>query len=246
MLQRVCELKVLVEGKAACRDLAKSYLLAKMPRLTLETRRNFRSKVGELMQVFVTEESQSTFFQGLARVNRGECPLAVSFFERSLRSDRENTRVLREKAGCEKKLKQWDVYLETLKASYEANPWDFEVVESLGAAYVYVGQYEKAIRVLRTPLDRALSLSGKLALALAHLENGARDEAAVTLEYLPNPPPIYWYLHARLAQGKRQQDALIYQKKFVAAAKDLRAEDWDPLRTGERAQQIAATLKNTP
>lgn len=237
-LQRVCELKVLVEGKPACRDLARSYLLTRTPRLTLETRRQFRNKVGDLMQTFSTNDAQSAFFQGLARVDRNECQLAISFFERALRSDRDNTKVLREKSGCEKKLLQWDSYLETLKAFYEANPWDAQVIESLGEAYIYFGQYEKAVKVYRTPTDRPLPIDSKLALALAYVELGQLEDATVYLEYLPNPPPIYWYLQSKLATGKRPQDIAFLQRRFVTAANEIPAEKWDPLRSRERAAQF--------
>jgi tetratricopeptide (TPR) repeat protein len=256
---RVCELKILLESRLACRDLALAFLKERGPALDPESRKVAQDRFRELQSLFISDEGQTAYLQGLTRLERKDVGGALVSLDRAAFLEKGNVKVLKEKAHCERRLQLPELYLQTSKLAYESDPFDPDIVGDLSEAYAYKHQFDKIIAMYKANADTFGSVRNRIAYAVALAETGGESNAVPLLQALVGrgrmmkAPAILWFqLGSSLAQRPDSVDeAINYLEQFLRATTPpvdpaKTPEEWDPYRAVERrpeAEKLLATLR---
>lgn len=217
-----------------------------------------------LSDVFLTDEGQTLFFTGRKRAGGGDCADAVLLFHRALKLEGPHRVVLAEKARCERQLRAFTPYYETLRELDRTAFLDVPLAEDLAEAHMLFQAPKPALDVVnRVPrLRRTPRL--ELAAGLAELESGEAGSAGRALEWfratldrvrvgkiLPGAVDPLVYYGLGLAEKNARAgnaEAGAYLRRFL---EEPPREDaaWDPYRRAERfeeAKRILAELGLDP
>jgi tetratricopeptide (TPR) repeat protein len=255
-LFRLSELRLLYEGRQAVTQGVLDFLDTHAALLTREARLAIHEKLGELQSVFLTDDGQSDFFQGLAHARHADCARGLTFLSQAASLEKGNLRVLREKAQCERKLQAYDRAHATLKLAYQLDPFDAEVIDSLSDAYLFSGEYQKVLELFRSDAEPPHSRKQKTAQAIALYRSGATAPAMILLQALAEEPAgvapiVFFALGKSMAERPgHAAEAQRFLERFVTLVSP--APDpalWDPYRTREalpEAQSLLAALAPPP
>lgn len=251
-LFRLSELRLMFDGRPTVTKGILDYLTLHASALSRESRHLLRDKLADLQSAFLTDDGQSLFLQGLARARRGDCPTALSFFSQSDALEKGNLRVLREKAACERKTGAHDRNYATLKAAYELQPFDTEVLDGLSEAFSFYGENQKVLALFSSDSEAPRTRRQKLAQAIALLRSGVTAPALLQLQTLSEekgatPAIVSFELgKANAARADRKGQALENLKAFLSQMKVADPAEWDPYHARERvaeAETLLAGLK---
>ena len=252
-LFRVCEMKVLFEGRMSCRDLALKFLETQGPTLGGEGRRSVREKIDEVSKVFLTDRGQSFFLQALAKTRKKDCNSAFPLLTQAASLEKGNVRILKEKLRCEKSSSLLDAFYETTKLAYESDPYDSEVAENLIELYIYHQEFDKIVALQKRDVDAPRSPRQRLAAAVAQYEKGNLKESLAGLQAIldqekpGNIHPEVWFTIGRIYAKKPElaSEASTYLERFLSSMtrpEKLLIDGWDPYRAGEQGAEAKKLL----
>ncbi len=250
-LLRVCELKILTEGREACRELMLSNLEGPNLRTT-ESRKFLIERFRDLQKLFLTDEGQTSYLQAVSWVKLKELPRALASFERASQLEKGNASVLREKAKTEKLMGQWDSYLQTCQLAYENDPFDPAVVEETMEVGSYLGNYEKVVSIQHRSVSTN-TIRSQIAYAFALVQMGNVTDALPLLQTIAGQGkitslhPIVWYSLGKLFSQKRDghSEAVTYLQRFLSSTarpENLLIEGWDPYRSTDKVDEAKKLL----
>lgn len=252
---RVCELKVMFEGRAACRDLGRTFLKQTAVPLNAEARRSVRDKLDQLQKTFLTDRGQSLYFQAIAKTRKKDCPAALPLLTQSLAFEKGNVRILKEKLRCEKSLGLTDKFYETTKLAYEGDPFDSEINDDLMELHAYQLDFAKVLEMRDADPDANRTPRFRLAAGIALFETGNASEALGELrafnEQERQVHPIVWLTIGKILAQRPEAgaEAIPYLERFLSSAGRVEKtliEGWDPYRSAEKtdeAKRLLASLK---
>jgi len=252
-LLHVCELKLISEGRDACRELMLSSLGSSDTR-SAESKKFLIDRFRTLQTLFLSDEGQTSYLQAVSWIRLKEYPRALASLERSNQLEKGNALVLREKANTERTLGMWDAYIQSCQSAYENDPFDPKVIEETMEVRIYLGNYSKVIAI--PTRSAANSVRAQTALAISLLESGNIAGAQPLLQSLAGQGkntslhPIIWYALGKVFSTKRdgRPEAATYLQRFISAAarpENLLIEGWDPYRSIEKidaAKELLASL----
>lgn len=256
---KVCELKVLLESRPACRNFASDFLSTSGALMGDKARKNFEQRYHSIQSLFLTDEGQSVYLQALARVNRKEVEEALRLFNQAEHFEKGNLKVLKEKAKSELTLGLMDPYFETVRQTYEIDPFDSDAVEALVEIYFFRKQFEKIMQLYAKDPAQFGTIRNKTsyAVALAELDNVRAMpllQSILSNSKVVKPPPIVWFqLGKGLAKkSDSERDAVNYLNRFLVMTDDakdkaLSTRKWDPFNVQDKRQEarnILSTLKH--
>jgi len=250
---RVTELKLLVEGRDAARTWLKDFTVREAHGLSVDSRRLVEQRLTEIQDRFLTDEGQSLYYQAKLRIRRQDCDGALPLLAQSQATEKGNLILVRERAQCEKTLRKFEPYFESLVSLYEANPLSRETQEDLAEASLYFRQPDRAIRVFETRLGGVPSSPyARLLYGIALLEKGKTSSAQLLLEPLVTKsrrsslsPVVYFGVGKIHALKGDRATAVENLERFLTSATPSENE-WDPFHLEERqgeARRLLATLQ---
>lgn len=255
-LLRLSELRLMFEGHAAVAKSMLEYLSAHQATISRENRRQVREKLSALQSVFLTDDGQALFLQGLARSHGGDCLAALPFFSQAEKVEKGNVKVLREEAACETNTGAFDRNYTSLKHAYELQPFDSDVVDALSESYLYYSENQKVLELFPAESEAPHTLRQRTAQAVALYRSGATAPALLLLESLAAEksavsPIVFFELGKALAEapavdGRRAQ-AIAHLKYFLSRVPDAPVvaplvPAWDPYRLSEQAAEARTLL----
>jgi len=250
----VAQLKLLFEGRGGLGETLSKYLSANTGQLSLESKQLLKEKWGALQRVFVSDEGQSIFLQALARVRRKDCAGALAPLDQALGWEKGNIQILWEKARCENVLGSHELYYETIKSVFAADPFSLDALEAVMEAHIYFGQFEKVLTTTLLWKEEGLrSPKARTAFALALLETGNLSGARAWAQPLldrdrsESLPPIVYFLMGKIlvSQAGMTVEATGYLERFLSSVEITRRTEtgvWDPYRTTSRAEEAKKLL----
>jgi len=250
---RVTELKLIVEGREAARSWLKEFISREAKSMSVDSRRLVEQRLAEIQDRFLTDDGQSFYHQAKLRIRRKDCEGALPLLAQSQAVENGNLALVREKARCERTLRKFEPYFESLVSLYEANPLSRETQEDLAEASLYFRQPDRAIRVFETRLGGTPSSPyARLLYGIALLEKGKTSSAQLLLEPLVAKskrhslsPVVYFGVGKIHALKGGKASAVEYLEKFLTSATPSENE-WDPFHLEERqgeARRLLATLQ---
>lgn len=251
-LLRVAELKLLLEGRLASRDILLKFLGQRAGTLTNEAEQLIQSKHTLLQSLFLTDEGQSLYLRAMTKIQRKDFAGAAPLLTHALSLENNNLRILKEKAKCEKYSKAYDRFHETIQSAFESDPYDMEIIDNLVETYVYYKEYPKIVSLFRKTPNNLKTNRQRLAFGIALLEVGIPQDAIFVLQGLIERGkntaihPIALYAMGRLMNARGQTvEAGYYWDRFLntaARTDDILIDGWDPYRSQEKLDGVTQLL----
>lgn len=255
-LTRVCEMKVLREGRGPCREVLGKSLNSPWGR-TVEGRRALAELLDRFLNQFMTEDGQSAYLIGMARLQTNDFATALTSLQHAQSLERGNARILRAQAKCERQLKRWEGLYQTLSQLTETHPLDFSQWDDWLESLIYRRQFATVTSEVKRRGEELISLRQRAALGIALVE---QKEDALALPILQGlvardksayVHPIVWWGLAQIFSRRpaSQSEALLTVEKFVSVLKRPEAaliDGLDPYRSDEAkesAEKLLAELK---
>lgn len=258
-VMRVSELELLSEGHEVAQKTLLNFIAEKNESLTPNSLWKAQKKLVEMQTRFVKDESQSLYFQSLAKVKLQDFSQALSLLNQADQLERGNFRILESKARCERELGQFNNYYETLKSAVQLVWVDQGWRDNLVEAQYYFKDFSDVISWAELQTSLVVSTRQKIALAMSMIEKGENHKAAIILFQVLDSSrdfgsnPIVWYGLGRAhRKQKNLKPAIRYFEKFLSVAarsKMLTSVGWDPYKTSEKldeAKQWLLEVKQSP
>jgi tetratricopeptide (TPR) repeat protein len=256
-LLRVAELKLVFEGRSQATETVVKFLSQRGEGLEGSQRAKIKQNLQWIQEKFLTEEGQTLYLQALPKIQHDDCPGALTLLNQSTAVEKGALMALKQKANCEKKLKQFNRLYTTLQSAYETCPFDPFVTEELMDAHLFFRDYSAAAVVYKNDLDDVFSDRQRLSIIYSLMETGETPGAVRLLRaHLEAQkgseisPPVLFALGKVYSQRKDTQSASAqYLEKFLARMTQPRPaviEEYDPYHLSERieeAQKILSTIK---
>jgi len=249
-LGRVCEMKLVLEGRAACRELLHSRLGTEWSK-TPDGERLLSEYLDRFLTIFVTDDGQTAYLMGQERVSLHDFSGALAYFDQANNLEGGNLRVLKAKARVEKKLKRIDLMTQTLAKLNELHPLDFSQWDDWLEALYFNRDYDQLVKQVRARGGEPISFRQRVAYGLALVESESFTEAipllqgAVTKDRLVHPMVWYGLGKAFSERSGALTEATLSLERFIAVLKQPEAsliEGWDPYRAEEMKEPALKLL----
>jgi len=247
---KISELNLLLENRQVASKALVTFLKSKREKLSPEQRNKLQAKIQFVGTFFLTDTGQQKYLQGLVRIERKDWQESLNLFNQAFNLEGSNLLILKEKARCEKKLKQLSQYYETLKASWLANPFDLDVTGQLLEATVYFNEHANVIESFEGAKQKCYSIACQTAFGISLAEQGRELEAIPVLRsLLPKQaklsPIVYYALgKAYAARSFSKARARRYLEKFLTILEQNPKDNvWDPYRSRKKIAEVKVLLK---
>lgn len=251
---RVSDLKFLLEGREAAKQVLLKYLDESQGPPFAEKRAKAKEKLSYFQSTFLSEDAQTQYFKGVFRKSKDDCVNAVPLFDKALATEKENTLILREKAKCEFQTGLWANYYATLKLLANADPFDIKTVGQLLEAHSHFNKKEEITVLFQKDADFSAVFNHRLIYALALLDTGRGDQAMPIFLSLAGEtknfqlPAVIFYGIGKILSERKDSggEALSYFDKFTRSfpTRPLILENqWDPYHLTTRYDETVKKMK---
>lgn len=256
VLSRVCEMKLLLEGRNSCFEILQAKFVSPWGK-TPEGRKALSDNWDRFSSVFVTDDGQTAYLVGMVRAAAHDWANALPYFDTAASAEPGNLKVLRAKVRAEKGLRRYEAVYSTLEKINAANPFDYSQWDDWLEALYYRRDFERVIAAAKERGDELGSVRSRIAIAASFVESGRYTEALPLLQAVVGREkgvvhPIVWYSLGK-AFAKRPgaiTEAIFSLERFNSVMKrpeSVLIEGWDPFHTEELkddAQKLLTELKN--
>lgn len=219
VISKIAELKLIQENK----ENAINFLLENIPKISKQDALVLKSKLSQLGEIFLTEEAQSSYLQGVAKKDSARFDSALNSFKTAIALEPVNFLILKEKARSESELKLYSEAYETLKSFYALNPYNKEIQIQLIELQYYLKKNKELIETFSKQAFEENDL--KLWVGLSYLEISDHEKANLYLKSYfdrsrSTQDPLFYYVMGKIQLTKGyKKEANIYFDKFLNLSK---------------------------
>lgn len=248
-------MKLVLEGRASCRELLNTYYLSRRGKLLPENQKALKDQFDRFLSLFVSEEGQTAFLVGQSKMLAQDYATALPQFEQADSLEAGNIRVLRMRARAERQLKRFDAFHKTVSRLYESNPLEESLWEEYLESLFYQRELESVVMRVKSRGEEQTGPRARTALALSLAETKRETEALAILQALTSRDrvspvhPRVWYAQGKIFAGKGGYvaEAIASLERFVDLAtqpKHSEIEGWDPYHTDEAVEPARKLLND--
>lgn len=255
-LGRVCEMKLLLEGRNSCFEVLQTRFATPWGK-SADGKRVLSDFWDRFSSVFVTDDGQTAYLVGMVRATAHDWGGALPYFDQAASLENGNLKVLRAKMRAEKGLKRYEAVYATLEKINVANPFDFSQWDDWLEALYFRRDFERVIAASKERGDEPNSIRSRIAVAASLVEMNRYNEALPLLQAVVAREkgvvhPIVWYSLGKTFANRpgAMTEAIFSLERFLSVMKKPEAvliEGWDPFHTEElkdNAQKLLTELKS--
>ncbi len=249
---KVSELELLLEGHEAAQKTILDFLNKHQHVISPSNYRRLYQQLNEMQNRFVRDDSQSFYFQSLAKIKLQDFSQALVVLNQANNFEKGNLRILEAKAKCEKQLGLFSKFYETLKSTKEVAQVSKSWTENLLESQYYFKDYSEVLHWFELQVKAHISPRQKIASAMALIEKGQNKEGGSLLlqineAFKHSPPhPIVWYgLGRTMMSSQNSGVAIQYFERFLSSAgrpESFLIDGWDPYRSQEKVAEVTQWL----